>query len=56
MKLALDFIRTFPCGKAEYCYLSYDPDNTKAKELYSRFGFMENGEKDDDEVVAVLKL
>lgn len=56
MKLALDFIRTFPCGKAECCYLSYDPDNTKAKELYSRFGFMENGEKDDDEVVAVLKL
>ena len=56
MKLALDFIRTFPCGKAEYCYLSYDPDNTKAKELYSRFGFMENGEKDDDEVVALLKL
>ena len=56
MKLALDFIRTFPCGKAEYCYLSYDPDNTKAKELYSRFGFMENGEKDDDEVIAVLKL
>ena len=20
MELALDFIRTFPCGKAEYCY------------------------------------
>lgn len=56
MKLALDFIRTFPCGEAEYCYLSYDQENTIAKSLYSQFGFIENGEMDDDEVVAVLKL
>lgn len=56
INLALDFIRTFPCGKAEYCYLSYEPDNEKAKKLYADFGFVENGEMDDDEAVAVLKL
>lgn len=56
MHLALNFIRTFPCGKAKYCYLSYDPDNIKAKKLYADFGFAENGEMDDEEVVAVLEL
>ncbi len=56
IELALDFIRTFPCGRAEYCYLSYEPENLHAKRLYKSFGFAENGEMDDDEVVAVLKL
>ena len=56
MQLALDFIRTFPCGPAEYCYLSYEPENTVAKALYASFGFRENGETDGDETVAVLKL
>lgn len=56
IKLAIDFIRTFPCREAEYCYLSYDSDNKMAKNLYSQFGFVENGETDGDEIVAVLKL
>lgn len=56
LALALDLIRTFPCGKAEYCYLSYEPENTVAKKLYQSFGFVENGETDDNEIVAVLKL
>ena len=56
VKLALDFIRTWPCGKAEYCYLSYEPENEVAAKLYHSFGFTENGEKDGDEIVAVLKL
>ncbi len=56
MKLALDFIRTMPCGKAEYCSLSYEPENEVAAKLYHSFGFVENGETDGDEIVAVLKL
>ena len=56
LRLALDFIRTFPCGPAEYCYLSYEPENTHAKKLYASFGFTENGEMDGEEIVAVLKL
>lgn len=56
MELALAFIRTLPCGPAEYCCLSYEPENTAAKKLYAEFGFRENGETDGDEIVAVLKL
>ena len=56
IRLALEFIRSFPCGKAEYCYLSYEPENVGAKRLYSKFGFIENGEMDGEEIVAVLKL
>lgn len=56
VKLALDFIKTFPCGKAEYCWLSYDKDNVIAKNLYGSFGFVETGDKDEDEYIAVLKL
>lgn len=53
---ALDYIRTFPCGQAETCYLSYAPGNEAAKALYHSFGFQENGEMDEEEVVAVRKL
>lgn len=56
MAAALDYIRSFPCGKAEYCYLSYEPENTVARELYHSFGFRENGEMDGEEVIAILKL
>lgn len=56
VKLALDFIRTRPCGEAEYCWLSYEPDNAAAKKLYHSFGFTETGDMDGGELIAVLKL
>lgn len=56
MKLALDFIKSFHCGKAEYCWLSYEPENITAKKLYHSFGFVENGDMDGDEVIAILRL
>ena len=56
VELALEFVRTFPCGKADYCWLSYEPENLVAKELYSSFGFEETGEKDGEELIAALKL
>ncbi len=58
MQLALDFIRTFPCGKAEYCWLSYEPENERAKKLYASFGFVEARElpRGWDEIPAVLHL
>ena len=56
VRLALEFIRTWPCGKAEYCSLSYEPENEVAANLYRSFGFEENGEMDGDEIVMVLKL
>ena len=56
VQLALDFIRTFPCGKAEYCWLSYEPENEVARKLYQSFGFEETGEMDGEEKIAVLRL
>ena len=56
VKLALEFIRTFPCGKAEFCWLSYEPENQTAAKLYGSFGFEETGDMDGDERIAVLKL
>ena len=56
VKLALDFIKTYPCGPAEYCWLSYEPENQIAKELYASFGFIETGDMDGEEIIAVLKL
>ena len=56
VKLALDFVKTFPCGKAEYCWLSYEPENQVARKLYSSFGFVETGDTDGEELIAVLKL
>lgn len=54
--LALEFIRSQPCGKAEYCWLSYEPENEVAYHLYRSFGFVETGEWDGEEKIAVLKL
>ena len=56
MKQILDFIRTEPCGSAEKCWLSYEPENTAAKNLYCSFGFQETGDCDGNEVIAVLDL
>ena len=56
VRLALEFIRTWPCGKAEYCVLSYEPENEVARKMYHSLGFVENGDMEGDEIVAVLKL
>ncbi len=58
LKLALDFIRTFPSGKSDLCWLSYEPENEVAKKLYASFGFKEVPEyyKEGEEMPAILKL
>lgn len=57
MARIIEFIRTFPAGPADCCWISYKPDNVVAKKLYESFGFRENGEVyNDNEVVAVLPL
>lgn len=56
VKLGLDFIKTYPCGPAEYCWLSYEPENQVARDLYASFGFVETGDMDGEEIIAVLKL
>ncbi|WP_454957007.1 GNAT family N-acetyltransferase [Gemella sanguinis] len=56
MDLALEFVNTFPCGTAKYCWLSYESDNDIARQLYQSAGFVETDEKDGEEIVAILKL
>ena len=56
VRLALEFIKTWPRGEAELCATSYNSENKVAKKLYASFGFEENGELDEDEIVAVRKL
>lgn len=56
MKLALDYVKSEPCGKAKLCWLSYEPENVRAKALYAACGFVENGEVCGDEIVAVREI
>ena len=56
VSLALEFIKSVPCGEAEYCWLSYEPDNAVARQMYRSFGFEETGEMDGEELIAVLRL
>ena len=52
----LEYIKTYPCGPAAYCWLSYEPENTVAKALYEKYGFKENGGMCGREAVAVKEL
>ena len=56
LPMILNLIRTFPAGPAESVWVSYEPGNETARRLYARFGFIENGEISDGEIVAVKKL
>ena len=56
VRLALEYIESFPCGKAEFCWLSYEPHNEIARRLYRSFGFEETGEMDGEELIAIRQL
>jgi diamine N-acetyltransferase len=56
MKIILEYIRTFPVGHAQYCWIPYAANNIVAKKLYESFGFRDNGETCEKELVTVLKL
>jgi diamine N-acetyltransferase len=52
----LDYIRTFPAGPAQYCWIPYESDNITAKKLYESFGFRDSGEIYNNEPNTVLEL
>ncbi len=56
MQQILAFIRTMPVQESDLCWLSYEPENLAARSLYQSFGFRETGERDGEEVIAILNL
>lgn len=52
----IEYIRTMPCGKAEYIWLSFEPENKRAEALYQSKGFARNGEMCEGEIVSCFKL
>ena len=56
MDAVMALIRTFPFGEAKKVWLSYEPENTRAKGIYNKYGFVENGEMCGNEIVAVYEL
>ena len=56
MDAVIALIRTFPFGEAQKVWLSYEPANTRARAIYQRYGFVENGEMCGNEIVAVFEL
>ena len=52
----IDLVKTYPYGPAEKIWLSYEPENKHARDIYLRYGFVENGEMCGDEIVAVYDL
>ena len=55
---ALNMIRSFKSDNIEYCFISYEAENTVARNLYLSFGFVEKPELYENlgEMPAVLKL
>ena len=58
MKQVIELIKTYPAGKTDYCWLSYEPENEIARKLYLSLGFEERIDlyKENMEIPAVLKL
>lgn len=56
VQAALDWMRTDPLGKANYCWLSFEPENEVARTLYASFGFQETNQRCGNELIAVLPL
>lgn len=58
LKQGIEFIKSFPCGEAEYCWLSYEPNNEVGRKLYISMGFEEKMDlyKNGGEIPAIFKL
>lgn len=56
MEACMEYIRRRPLGSADKVWLSYEPENTAARELYHKLGFIENGEMCGEEIVAARDL
>jgi len=51
IRLILDYVKTFPYGKAEYVYASWHPDNKASARICLDNGFVVIGEDEEDGAV-----
>ena len=56
MDAVIALIRTFPFGEAKKVWLSYEPENTRARDIYLKYGFAETPEMCGNEIIAVYEL
>jgi diamine N-acetyltransferase len=56
MECVVRYIETILWGDANGYWLSYEPENVDSKALYAKFGFDENGEMCEEEIVAVCSI
>ena len=56
VKLAIEYILTFPDGKEDIITTSYVKGNESAKHIYESFGFVPNGDDYEDEITLVLQI
>ena len=56
MDAVMSLIRTFPFGEAQKVWLSYEPENTHARDIYLKYGFAETSEMCGNEIIAVYDL
>jgi len=52
----MDEIKTKPCGEANYCYVSYEPNNIGSQTTFKNYGFTEDGRIIEGETVAVYNI
>ena len=52
----INLIRTFPFGETKMVWLSCEPENTRAKDIYIKYGFIETSERCGNKILAIYKL
>ena len=58
IKMAINMMKNdeLKLGTAKYCWLSYEPENKLARDLYLKLGFKETSEMCGNEIIAIYEL
>jgi len=56
LRLAMEKVKTKYFGDANWCFATYDPDNTTSKKMFAAYGFKEDGRIIDGEAVCKISI
>jgi diamine N-acetyltransferase len=56
VELCLDYIKSKPYGDSNNVILTCNIDNTHAIHIYKKLGFIDTGDRDDDEIIMKLEI